>query len=183
MALLGQRPVAAAAGRPDVAGSGRWQDSELVLDKLSTGFDKLKYGLVTVAAPRLSLNQPLRWRRDEQNPQFNGELQLAADKVSFSDGGHLPAPVLALQLNGRSPDNFQLQGKLQAQQIGPIALRGRWDGERLRGEGWWPKQSLKVFQPLLAPDLNFTLRDGEFYAQSAFSAAREQGFEAGATGW
>ena len=36
----------------DVAGSGRWQDSELVLDKLSTGFDKLKYGLVTVAAPR-----------------------------------------------------------------------------------------------------------------------------------
>ena len=163
----------------DVAGSGRWQDSELVLDKLSTGFDKLKYGLVTVAAPRLSLNQPLRWRRDEQNPQFNGELQLAADKVSFSDGGHLPAPVLALQLNGRSPDNFQLQGKLQAQQIGPIALRGRWDGERLRGEGWWPKQSLKVFQPLLAPDLNLTLRDGEFYAQSAFSAAREQGFEAG----
>ena len=65
----------------DVAGSGRWQDSELVLDKLSTGFDKLKYGLVTVAAPRLSLNQPLRWRRDEQNPQFNGELQLAADKL------------------------------------------------------------------------------------------------------
>ncbi|WP_162873519.1 intermembrane phospholipid transport protein YdbH family protein, partial [Klebsiella pneumoniae] len=44
---------------------------------------------------------------------------------------------------------------------------------------WWPKQSLKVFQPLLAPDLNLTLRDGEFYAQSAFSAAREQGFEAG----
>ena len=82
-----------------------------MLDKLSTGFDKLKYGLVTVAAPRLSLNQPLRWRRDEQNPQFNGELQLAADKVSFSDGGHLPAPVLALQLNGGSPDNFQLQGK------------------------------------------------------------------------
>jgi hypothetical protein len=163
----------------DVAGSGRWQDSELVLDKLSTGFDKLKYGLVTVAAPRLSLNQPLRWRRDEQSPQFNGELQLAADKVSFSDGGYLPAPVLALQVNGRSPDSFQLQGKLQAQQIGPIALRGRWDGERLRGEGWWPKQSLKVFQPLLAPDLNLTLRDGEFYAQSAFSAAREQGFEAG----
>ena len=51
---------------------------------------------VTVAAPRLSLNQPLRWQRDEQSPQFNGEFQLAADKVSFSDGGYLPAPVLAL---------------------------------------------------------------------------------------
>jgi hypothetical protein len=49
----------------------------------------------------------------------------------------------------------------------------------LRGEGWWPKQSLEVFQPLISPDLNIKLRDGEFYAQSAFSAARVQGFEAG----
>ena len=49
----------------------------------------------------------------------------------------------------------------------------------MRGEGWWPKQSLKVFQPLISPDLNIKLRDGEFYAQSAFSAARVQGFEAG----
>ncbi|XIF02965.1 hypothetical protein ACF0H2_07005 [Serratia marcescens] len=86
MALLGQWRLPPLQAAWDVAGSGRWRDSELVLDKLSTGFDKLKYGLVTVAAPRLSLNQPLRWRRDEQSPQFNGELQLAADKVSFSDG-------------------------------------------------------------------------------------------------
>ncbi|CAI1625135.1 YdbH family protein [Serratia entomophila] len=163
----------------DVAGSGRWQDSTLVLDRLSTGFDKLKYGMVTVDAPRLSLSQPLRWQRDAQNPAFNGELQLASGKVSFSGGGHLPAPVLALQLKGSAPDSVQLQGKLQAEQIGPIALRGRWDGDRLRGEAWWPKQSLKVFQPLISPDLKITLRDGEFYAQSAFSAARTQGFEAG----
>lgn len=86
--------------------------------------------------------------------------------------------MLALQVNGRSPDSFQLQGKLQAQQIGPIALRGRWDGERLRGEARWPKQSLKVFQPLLAGSQSHAARR-RVYAQSAFSAAREQGFEAG----
>jgi hypothetical protein len=121
----------------------------------------------------------LRWQRDEQAPAFNGEVQLVSGKVSFTNGGYLPAPVLSLQLQGKTPDSFQLQGKLQAEKIGPIALRGRWDGERLRGEGWWPKQSLNVFQPLISPDLNIKLRDGEFYAQSAFSAAREQGFEAG----
>ncbi|MBI6136431.1 YdbH family protein [Serratia plymuthica] len=173
----GQLPPLQAAW--DVAGSGSWQDTTIVLDRLSTGFDKLKYGLVTVDAPRLSLGQPLRWQRGEQNPAFNADMQLVAGKVSFTDGGHLPAPVLALQLKGTTPDSFQWQGKLQAEQIGPIALHGRWDGERLRGEGWWPKQSLKVFQPLISPDLNIKLRDGEFYAQSAFSAARVQGFEAG----
>jgi len=173
----GQLPPLQAAW--DVAGSGSWQDTTIVLDRLSTGFDKLKYGLVTVDAPRLSLGQPLRWQRGEQNPAFNADIQLVAGKVSFTDGGHLPAPVLALQLKGTTPDSFQWQGKLQAEQIGPIALHGRWDGERLRGEGWWPKQSLKVFQPLISPDLNIKLRDGEFYAQSAFSAARVQGFEAG----
>ncbi|HGM6862712.1 TPA: YdbH family protein [Serratia rubidaea] len=163
----------------DVAGSGDWRDSRLTLDRLSTGFDRLKYGMVTVDAPRLTLNKPLSWQRDEARPALNGELQLVADKVSFSGGGHLPSSTLALRLQGRDPQNFQWQGKLQAQDIGPIALRGRWDGERLRGEGWWPKQRLAVFQPLLAPDLNMTLRDGEFYAQAAFSAAREQGFAAG----
>lgn len=173
----GQLPPLQAAW--DVAGSGSWQDTTIVLDRLSTGFDKLKYGLVTVDAPRLRLGQPLRWQRGEQNPAFNADIQLVAGKVSFTDGGHLPAPVLALQLKGTTPDSFQWQGKLQAEQIGPIALHGRWDGERLRGEGWWPKQSLKVFQPLISPDLNIKLRDGEFYAQSAFSAARVQGFEAG----
>lgn len=159
----------------DVAGSGDWRDSRLTLDRLSTGFDRLKYGMVTVDAPRLTLNKPLSWQRDEARPALNGELQLVADKVSFSGGGHLPSSTLALRLQGRDPQNFQWQGKLQARDIGPIALRGRWDGERLRGEGWWPKQRLAVFQPLLAPDLNMTLRDGEFYAQAAFSAAREQG--------
>lgn len=74
---------------------------------------------------------------------------------------------------------FLLKGDLHAERIGPIKLNGRWDGERLRGEAWWAKQPMAVFQPLLSPDLNITLRDGDFYAQAAFSAARAQGFEAG----
>lgn len=163
----------------DVAGTGRWQDTRITLDRLSTGFDQLKYGLVKVAVPRLTLSQPLVWQSDVAKPQFTGSVQLVANRTSFSDGGYLPPSVLDLQLNGNGPNSFQWQGALQAGQIGPIALRGRWDGERLRGEGWWPKQSLMVFQPLISPDLNIKLRQGEFYAQSAFSAARVQGFEAG----
>src|SRR5690606_16295737 len=56
------------------------------------------------------------------------------------------------------------------------------DGERLRGQAWWPKQSLTVFQPLIPPDWTMTLRGGEMYAQVAFSAAPDQGFEAGGHG-
>ncbi|TQI80636.1 dicarboxylate transport [Serratia fonticola] len=163
----------------DVAGSGRWQDSSITLERLSTGFDQLKYGMVTVATPRLTLSEPIVWQSDVSRPQFTGSVQLAANKTSFSDGGYLPPAVLDLHLNGKGPESFQWQGALHAEQIGPITLRGRWDGERLRGEGWWPKQSLTVFQPLLSPELNIKLRQGEFYAQSAFSAARVQGFEAG----
>ncbi|WP_025119151.1 MULTISPECIES: YdbH family protein [unclassified Serratia (in: enterobacteria)] len=163
----------------DVAGSGRWQDTIITLDRLSTGFDRMKYGLVTVATPRLTLSQAIQWQRDVKAPSLTGGVQLKADKTSFGEGSYLPASVLDLQLQGAGPDSFQWQGALQAEQIGPITLRGRWDGERLRGEGWWPKQSLTVFQPLISPDLNIKLRDGEFYAQSAFSAARVQGFEAG----
>lgn len=163
----------------DVAGSGRWQDTSITLDRLSTGFDRLKYGMVTVATPRMTLSQPIKWQRDVKAPSLTGGVQLVADKTSFGAGSYLPASVLDLQLQGTGPDSFQWQGALQAEQIGPIKLRGRWDGERLRGEGWWPKQSLTVFQPLISPDLNIKLRAGEFYAQSAFSAARVQGFEAG----
>ncbi|MFM0964002.1 YdbH family protein [Yersinia enterocolitica] len=174
----GQLPPLAA--RWDMGGRGSWQGTLITVDKLSTGFDRLKYGVVSVEAPRLTLAKPLTWQRDNHHPAFIAGFELGAKKVAFSDGGgYLPPAVLSLQLNGREPDSFLWQGKLQAQAIGPIALRGRWDGERLRGEGWWPKQSLTVFQPLISEELGIKLRDGELYAQAAFSAAREQGFTAG----
>ncbi|MBS0055823.1 YdbH family protein [Yersinia sp. Marseille-Q3913] len=168
------------AARWDVSGKGSWQGTLITVDKLSTGFDRLQYGLVKVEAPRLTLVKPLNWQRDHHHPAFIAGFELGAKKVAFSDGGgYLPPAVLSLQLNGRDPESFLWQGKLQAQAIGPIPLSGRWDGKRLRGEGWWPKQSLTVFQPLISQELGIKLRDGEFYAQAAFSAAREQGFTAG----
>ena len=51
-----------------------------------------------------------------------------------------------------------------------LARFGKWslDGIRLRGNAWWPKQSLTVFQPLVPPDWKMNLRDGELYARSHF---------------
>ncbi|ORJ26709.1 YdbH family protein [Rouxiella badensis] len=177
------------SGRWDVAGKGSWNDNQLTLTQLSAGFDRLHYGLVNVDAPRLTLTTPLRWMRpiperyaSTQPPttlNFEGAIKLVAQKVSLENGGYLPPAALTLAMKGNSPMNITLNGQLAALPIGPIRLNGRWDGERLRGQAWWPKQDLTAFQTLLTPDLNVKLRGGSFYAQSAFSAARGQGFIAG----
>ncbi|MEE3650448.1 MULTISPECIES: YdbH family protein [unclassified Brenneria] len=166
-------------GKWDVAGRGSWQDTLIEIERLSSGLDQLSYGLVRVRQPRLTIAEPLRWQRARSGEHFQGALQLAAQQVDFSNGGYLPPSRLTLELNGRDPADFLWTGQLQAQDIGPVTLRGRWDGERLRGGAWWPQQPLRVFQPLLSPGLKMTIRTGQFYAQSAFSAARGEGFSAG----
>jgi Dicarboxylate transport. len=166
----------------DVAGTGEWRDSSIVLNTLSTGFDKLQYGTMMMAKPRLVLEEPIHWVRDEQHPSFKGALSLDAAETTFSGGSVLPPSTLKFSVDGRDPTFFQFKGDLRAQKIGPIQVNGRWDGERLRGQAWWPKQSLTVFQPLVPPDLKMALRDGSLYAQVAFSAAVGQGFEAGGHG-
>lgn len=168
--------------RWDVKGTGAWRDSAIVLNTLSTGFDKLQYGTMTMAKPRLVLEEPIRWVRDEQHPSFKGALSLDAEETTFTGGSVLPPSTFKFSVDGRDPTFFLFKGNLRAQAIGPIQLSGRWDGERLRGQAWWPKQSLTVFQPLVPPDLKMALRDGELYAQVAFSAAAGQGFEAGGHG-
>lgn len=168
--------------RWDVKGTGAWRDSAIVLNTLSTGFDKLQYGTMTMAKPRLVLEEPIHWERDEQHPSFNGALSLDAEETTFTGGSVLPPSTFKFSVDGRDPTFFLFKGNLRAQAIGPIQLSGRWDGERLRGQAWWPKQSLTVFQPLVPPDLKMALRDGELYAQVAFSAAAGQGFEAGGHG-
>ncbi|WP_259461969.1 YdbH domain-containing protein, partial [Enterobacter sp. R1(2018)] len=85
-------------------------------------------------------------------------------------------------VEGENPSSFQFKGDLHAGEIGPVRVMGRWDGERLRGNAWWPKQTLTVFQPLIPPDWKMDLKDGDLYAQIAFSAAADQGFEAGGHG-
>jgi hypothetical protein len=168
--------------RWDVAGKGEWRDSAIELTALSTGFDKLEYGTMLVSKPRLILDQPVRWLRGENNPHFSGALSLDAQQTSFSGGSVLPPSTLKFSVDGTDPTFFQFKGSLHAGEIGPVQLNGRWDGERLRGQAWWPKQSLTVFQPLVPPDWKMNLRDGELYAQVAFSAAAGQGFEAGGHG-
>ena len=168
--------------RWDVAGKGEWRDKLIELTALSTGFDKLQYGTMEVSKPRLVLDKPVRWVRDPVTPTFSGALSLNAGETRFAGGSVLPPSVLTFSVDGTDPTIFQFKGDLHAEAIGPVQVNGRWDGERLRGQAWWPKQSLTVFQPLIPPDWKMTLRDGELYAQVAFSAAADQGFEAGGHG-
>lgn len=177
------------AGQWDMSGKGRWNNNLITLTSLSTGFNRLHYGLIDVDAPRLTLEEPLTWRRPvpprylDQLPaqplQFGGAIKLVAKKIALENGGYLPPSELQLLLSGTDPQSFNVRGMLDARPIGPIRLSGRWDGQRLRGEGWWPKQQLTAFQPLLTPDFGIKLREGSFYAQTAFSMARGQGFVAG----
>lgn len=171
--------LAPLAAKWDVRGTGNWQESAITLDTLSTGFDRLHYGIATVNQPRLRLEQPLVWQRAVNQSAISGTLRLDAAQTQFSSGGYLPASVLLLAIKGRDPANFLFNGSLQAQEIGPVRVNGRWDGERLRGQAWWPQQSLRVFQPLLNPDLKMKITDGTLRAQVAFSADDKQGFIAG----
>lgn len=166
----------------DVRGLGEWRDSAIELSSLSTGFDKLQYGSMLMSKPRLVLDKPLRWERDEQKETFNGDFSLDAGATTFSGGSTLPPSTLKFSVDGQNPTSFLFKGNLHAGKIGPVRVVGRWDGERLRGNAWWPKQTLTVFQPLLPADWKMDLKGGDLYAQVAFSAAAEQGFEAGGHG-
>ncbi|SFD00076.1 Dicarboxylate transport [Pragia fontium] len=161
----------------DMSGRGEWNESLINLQSLSTGFNHLVYGQVTVDKPRLTLSSPLNWQRSQG--MYEAGWQLHADKVSFDNGAYLPPSTLNINFLGRDPANFQWKGDLSTDKIGPINLSGRWDGERIRGEAWWPEQSLQVFQTLLPPDLGFKIRGGKLYAQAAFSISEAQGVEAG----
>jgi len=165
--------------RWDVKGTGGWRDTLIHLDRLSTGFDRLAYGTVQVASPRLTLTAPVNWQRAADHPAFNGTFRLQAGPTHFSYGGRLADSTLDFEAKGRDPGYFIWRGELKAGNVGPLRVHGRWDGERLRGEAWWPAQSLTVFQTLLSPDLKMQIQGGKLQAQVAFSAARDQGFQAG----
>ncbi|XTZ40343.1 YdbH family protein [Salmonella enterica] len=168
--------------RWDVAGRGEWRDNTITLRELSTGFDQLQYGTMHMTSPRLTLDSPIRWVRSSTDPQFDGSLSLDAGQTTFSGGSVLPPSTLKFSVEGSEPTQFQFKGSLNANAIGPVRVLGRWDGERLRGRAWWPQQSLTVFQPLIPPEWKMNLLDGTLHAQVSFSAAANQGFEAGGHG-
>ncbi|HGJ5856987.1 YdbH family protein [Arsenophonus nasoniae] len=163
----------------DLSGDGYWINSLLVVNRLNTGFDKIQYGTLNMIQPRLTLLKPLKWQRDAKQANFAGELILHTDRIQFGNESFLPASTISAKLIGHNPADFQLTGALSAQQIGPIPFFIRWDGVRLRGNARWQKQSVLAFQSLIPPDLAITLREGNFYAQAAFSVARGQGVIAG----
>lgn len=175
----GKGYLAPLAAKWDVNGRGRWQDTLIELDTLSTGFNRLRYAGTTMDAPRLTLAKPLLWQRDPARPSFDGQLNLKARETRLGSGGYLPPSILTLGVKGRDPAWFLYNGSLKAGEIGPVQVRGRWDGDRLRGQMWWPQQSLRVFQPLIAPDLKIAIQGGQLKAQVAFSAAADQGLKAG----
>jgi hypothetical protein len=175
----GEGYMAPLSAKWDMNGKGRWQDSLIELTSLSTGFDQISYGNVNVRAPRLTLAAPVSWQRDAEHPAFAGKFRLDAQQTTFSSGGYLPPSTLTLAVKGQDPAAFLYNGSLQAEDIGPVRVQGRWDGVRLRGQAWWPQQSLSVFQPLLSNDLKMKIQGGTLKAQVAFSAAADQGFEAG----
>lgn len=166
--------------RWDIAGTGYWADKVVSFEKLTTGFDVLKYQNTTMTAPRLSLESPFRWIRDEQNPVFNGKLKLTSQRIDFPEGGFLDRADFIATVNGDSPFTFNVKGELSAKpNIGPIAINTRWDGARLRGQMRWPSQPINVFQSLIPADLGMTLDKGELYTQADFSIAPGQGLMAG----
>lgn len=166
----------------DVQGEGEWSDKRLIFSTLSTGFDKLEYGSMVVSQPRLRLVTPLVWDRDENQPHLTGDFVLETGKTLFGGGSELPPAALNFTVAGGAPADFRFKGELQAQTIGPVRVSGRWDGDRLRGEAWWPKQSLTLFQSLLPVNWKMEIKDGDLSAQVAFSAAQGQGFAAGGHG-
>lgn len=174
----GEGVLAPLAAKWDVKGQGHWQDQLIELESLSTGFNQINYDSVNVHAPRLTLETPVRWQRDELHPAFTGKFRLEAQQTHFSNGGYLPPARLLIAVKGRDPSAFQFRGDLVASPTGPIKIQGRWDGERLRGQAWWPQQDLVAFQSLLSEDLQMKIQGGTLRAQVAFSAASE-GFTAG----
>jgi len=163
----------------DLQGSGDWQGPQITLKTLSTGFNQLRYGGVRVVSPRLTLTSPLIWHRQVNAPKLAGAFALTAGKTLFSYGGRLPALHLPFSVSGTSPGDFLYQARLSAGTLGPLALRGRWDGERLRGQAWWASQPLAVVEPLLSPDMKMKITGGKMRAQAAFSASATSGFQAG----
>ncbi len=163
----------------DLQGTGDWHGPQITLKTLSTGFNQLSYGGVRVVSPRLILTSPLIWRRQADTAKLTGAFALTAGNTLFSYGGRLPALHLPFSVSGTSPRDFLYQARLTAGKLGPLALRGRWDGDRLRGEAWWASQPLAVVEPLLPPDMKMKITGGTMRAQVAFSASAASGFRAG----
>ena len=96
-----------------------------------------------------------------------------------SGGSVLPPSVLTFSVDGTDPTVFQFKGNLHADDIGPVR---EWTlGWRTPSRSGPVAKTVSYGVPAADPArLETDLRGGEMYAQVAFSAASDQGFEAGA---
>lgn len=175
----GNAQLPALAARWDIQGRGSWQDTLITLTSLNTGFDQIKYGLLSMTATRLILTKPLLWQRDIQRESFQGAVTLTSNRMQFGAASYLPKITVNANLTGKSPADFQLKADLSTKNVGPIVIFSRWDGERFRGTARWPEQSVSAFQTLIPEDMGITLREGNLFSQAAFSIDPEKGFVAG----
>ncbi|EKT62712.1 YdbH family protein [Providencia burhodogranariea] len=175
----GNAQLPSLAARWDIQGRGSWQDTLITLNTLNTGFDQIKYGLLSMTTTRLVLTKPLMWQRNTSKENFEGALQLTSNRMQFGAASYLPKITVNADVTGKSPTDFQLKADLSTKDVGPIVIFSRWDGERLRGNARWPEQSVNAFQTLIPIDLGITLREGKLFSQAAFSIAPKTGFIAG----
>lgn len=167
------------AAKWSITGHGSWSDHLLTLKNLSASFDQLRHGMLKISAPQLSLTTPLRWQRSTTVPLFKGDFRLITRETRRNSAVVVPATSTELQLTGTSPDAFTFKSRVRAGDVGTLRANGRWDGERLRGRAWWPRQPLAAFQSLISPGLKLSLESGWLQAQVAFSATATQGLLAG----
>lgn len=165
-------------GRWQVAGKGDWHNEQITIAELTSSVDQLIYGRSKLKQASLALTTPLQWQRGE-NPRYQADWQLHADKLTFAHGGYLDKPSVNFLQKGTAPNDFIWYGQFTSGPIGPIKSNGRWDGERLRGEVNWSQQPLTVLQSLLTESAGNKISGGTIRAQAAFSAAPEQGLIAG----
>ncbi|MCW2254812.1 hypothetical protein M2263_000903 [Providencia alcalifaciens] len=175
----GNAQLPSLAARWDIQGRGSWQNTQITLNTLNTGFDQIKYGLLSMTTTRLMLTKPLIWQRNISKENFEGALQLSSNRMQFGTASYLPKITVNADVTGKSPTNFQLKADLSTKEVGPIVIFSRWDGERFRGNARWPEQSVSAFQTLIPADLGITLREGKLFSQAAFSIDPETGFVAG----
>jgi hypothetical protein len=151
-----------------------------VLNSLSTGFDKLQYGTMLVSTPRLTLEQPIRWLRDEQHPKLTGALSLDAGKPPSAAAANCRRQRCSRSTAGIRP------GSSSPAPCTPI----NWPGAGDRALGWRTSARPGVVAKTVADRVPAAGAAGledeparrQLYAQVAFSAAAGQGFEAGGHG-
>ncbi|VDY34431.1 Uncharacterised protein [Morganella morganii] len=67
------------------SGAGSWLDEEIRIRKLNTGFNGIRYGMMSMDAPALTLLSPLIWTRVDGQEKLSGKVQLTTRKIRLDN--------------------------------------------------------------------------------------------------